>query len=268
MELTIISFLPRVLGLILIGGALWLIERQRPWVPVSDDQQRSIQANLTLAALTIGLNAAFALIFTEAVLRVAGPQIGLLRVVEAPAWLEWSVAILLLDLFAYFAHRLLHSFAAGWRVHRVHHSDWQVDVTTSLRQHPLESAWRYLFQIAGILCLGPPAAAVAMYVALSGINALLEHSNLALPRVVDRWLSLVFVTPNMHKNHHARDQTYTDSNYANLFALWDRLFATYTTPIEPPRLQYGLDGYDAKNARTPGDLLRLPFRSELPPSGG
>jgi len=86
----------------------------------------------------------------------------------------------------------------------------------------------------------------------------LEHANIRLFRV-DRWLRLLIVTPNMHKVHHSRDQRETDSNYSNIFSLWDRLFGTYTSSIDFCRLNYGLDGFDVKERQTLYGLLKMPF---------
>src|SRR5215203_1923990 len=86
----------------------------------------------------------------------------------------------------------------------------------------------------------------------------LEHANIRLFRV-DRWLRLLIVTPNMHKVHHSRDQRETDSNYSNIFSIWDRLFGTYTSSIDFRRLNYGLEGFDVKERQTLSGLLKMPF---------
>ena len=98
-----------------------------------------------------------------------------------------------------------------------------------------------------------------MYLIFSGLNAELEHANIRLNRRVDWFLRLLIVTPNMHKVHHSRDQTETDSNYSNIFSIWDKLFGTYTSAIDLRRLKYGLDGFDVKERQTLAGLLKMPF---------
>jgi sterol desaturase/sphingolipid hydroxylase (fatty acid hydroxylase superfamily) len=137
------------------------------------------------------------------------------------SWAQLIVGVLVLDLFAYFAHVLLHKSWLGWQFHRVHHSENAVDVTTAFRQHPGETVWRILWQLAAIVLLGIPLWVVVVYLILSGLNAELEHANIRLNSRVDHLLRLLVVTPNMHKVHHSRDQRETDSNYSNIFSIWD-----------------------------------------------
>jgi sterol desaturase/sphingolipid hydroxylase (fatty acid hydroxylase superfamily) len=140
----------------------------------------------------------------------------------------------------------MHRVPALWRVHRVHHSDRFVDVTTTLRQHPLETLLRFLFIMVTALPLGLPVAAVAAYRLLSVINALFEHANLRLWQPLDGLLSLVVVTPNMHKVHHSRFQPETDSNYGNILSLFDRAFRTFTPTERSARVEYGLDQWKSR----------------------
>ena len=106
---------------------------------------------------------------------------------------------------------------------------------------------------------GIPLWVVVVYLILSGLNAELEHANIRLNLRVDRLLRLLVVTPNMHKVHHSRDHRETDSNYSNIFSLWDRLFGTYTSATDFRRLNYGLDGFDVKERQTLSGLLKMPF---------
>lgn len=164
-----------------------------------------------------------------------------------------------LDLFAYFAHRLMHMSWLGWQFHRVHHSENAVDVTTTFRQHPGETFWRILWQLAAILVFGLPLWVVIVYLVLSTLNAQLEHANITMNANLDRFLRLILVTPHMHKVHHSRDQKQTDSNYSNIFSFWDRLFGSYTPAVDFQRLRYGLDGFDFRERQTLHGLLKMPF---------
>jgi sterol desaturase/sphingolipid hydroxylase (fatty acid hydroxylase superfamily) len=165
-----------------------------------------------------------------------------------------------LDLSAYVAHLLLHKLPLGWRFHRVHHSELEVDVTTAFRQHPGETLWRLLWQCIGTVAFGLPFWVLPVYLSLSSLNALLEHANLRVQESVDRFLQLLIVTPNMHKIHHSRVVDETDSNYSNIFSIWDQLFGTYTRRAEYRTLRYGLDGFDSKQKQQLKELIIEPFR--------
>jgi len=136
-------------------------------------------------------------------------------------------------------------------------------VTTTFRQHPGETIWRILWQLAAILVFGLPLWVVIVYLILSGLNAQVEHANIRVSRALDRVLRLLIVTPHMHKVHHSREQRLTDSNYANIFSYWDRLFGTHTAEVDFQRLRYGLDGFDGKETQTVRALLRMPFTTYM-----
>ena len=169
--------------------------------------------------------------------------------------------MLVLDFSFYVAHVVMHKIVPLWRVHRVHHSDPAVDVTTTIRQHPAEGVIRYAFMAAFAIALGAPPAAFAVYRLWSALSGLLEHANVRLPVRVDSLLSLVVTSPNMHKVHHSRAAQQTDTNYGNIFSLWDRLFSTFTPASEGTQIVYGLDGFDHPKAQTTAGLLALPFRN-------
>src|SRR5262245_50708211 len=123
------------------------------------------------------------------------------------------LALVVFDLSTYAAHRALHGIPILWRAHRVHHADPLVDVTTTLRQHPIETAVRFLFLLVPSVAFGIPPEAIAIYRFTSVNNGLLEHANVKLWQPLDSVLSLFVVTPYMHKIHHSRNANETDSNY-------------------------------------------------------
>lgn len=236
----------RLLILIALCTILWSLESHR------EQRFRRALPNIGLAALVIVMNLAlsFAAAWTASI------DAGLLARMELPLWIELVIAIAALDFFAYVAHVTMHKSALGWRFHRVHHTEEEVDVTTAFRQHPGESVWRILWQLPAILLFAIPLWMVVVYLTISSINAQLEHASLALPDRIDRLVRLLFVTPNMHKVHHSAWQKQTDSNYANIFTLWDRLFGTYTSRADLATLRYGLE---EESPRTLRGLLALPF---------
>lgn len=185
---------------------------------------------------------------------------GLLRVVTLDPWLEIAATVVALDFQAYAVHVAMHALPGFWRFHRVHHTDPAIDVTTALRQHPGESVIRFVWLSVFACALGASLTAFALYRVLSALQALSEHANIRLPQSLDTLLSLVIASPNYHKIHHSRDTSQTDTNYANIFSLWDRLFATYTPSREGHGIDYGLDGFDGRADQTAWGLLALPFR--------
>ena len=208
---------------------------------------------LVLTNLALSFSSAYLSAFMER------QEFGLLALFSAPVWFRAILGVVALDLFAYFAHVLLHKSWLGWQFHRVHHSENAVDVTTAFRQHPGETVWRTLWQLAAIIVFGIPLWVVIIYLTLSALNAQLEHANIKMNRKVDRLLRLLVVTPHMHKVHHSRNQKQTDSNYSNIFSFWDRVFGTYTSEVDFQALRYGLDGFDAKERQTLSGLLKMPF---------
>ena len=184
---------------------------------------------------------------------------GLVSGSALPPLAQWLLSFVLLDLWRYAEHRLYHRASWLWRVHRVHHSDTRVDVTTAQRHHPIEVAAAMLSLMAAIALLGLPAPAVAAYLLASTVVALCAHANLRLPERADRRLRQWVVTPAVHRLHHSDHRPQTDSNYAAVLTVWDRIFGTYTDPEAAPLRRFGLDRFrhagDARMMR----LLRQPF---------
>lgn len=148
-------------------------------------------------------------------------------IVSLPMWLDVVVSVIVLDLAIYFQHRLFHAVPALWRLHRVHHTDPELDVTTGVRFHPVEMLLSLGFKAVVIAGLGPPVAAVLLFEVLLNAGSLFSHANLRLPAPVDGLLRALLVTPDMHRVHHSSDPVETDSNFGFTLSWWDRLFGTY-----------------------------------------
>ncbi len=237
----------------LIELALPAFKRQRP-------QKDRVTTNLRLTAITLVWNGL--LTWTAAGIALAlsldGP--GLMTRLGVPYVVQLVGGFVVLDFsFGYLAHRAMHASPALWRVHKIHHSDPFVDATTTFRNHPLESLWRFLFLIVPIWVLGVPAEAVALQRLLTVVNGVLEHANLRLWAPLDRALSLVWVTPSVHKVHHSRDRIETDSNYGNILSIYDRGLRTFTPSDHARAVTYGLDGVDPAEAKSLAKLLAMPF---------
>lgn len=193
---------------------------------------------------------------------------GLFGLLAWPAWAEIAAAVLLLDLAIYWQHRIMHTVPLLWRLHRVHHCDTAFDVTTGVRFHPLEIALSMGFKLALISLLGPHPAAVLAFEMLLSLGSLFTHTDIALPRGLDRRLRWLFVTPSMHRIHHSTWRVETDSNYGFHLSVWDRLFASYTAAParDERRMPIGLEQWREPRDQGLVSLLLNPFRP-APPAG-
>lgn len=183
-----------------------------------------------------------------------------------PGWLAIPVAVLLLDLAIYWQHRLMHMWPLLWRLHRVHHCDIAIDVSTGVRFHPLEIALSMGIKLGLITLLGPHPAAVLGFELLLSAGSLFTHTDISLPRTLDRPLRWLIVTPSMHRIHHSTRRTETDSNYGFHLSAWDRLFGSYTAdPAEDERrMPIGLEDWREPREQTLVSLLLNPFRTPGP----
>ena len=218
-------------------------------------------ANLSLTAVTFGFN--WILTSLTAIVALRMKPAGILAITKIPFAVQVVVTVLVLDfMYGWAAHALLHKIPFLWRVHQVHHSDSFVDVTTSFRTHPLEGLWRSFFMTIPAWTLGLPATGIVIYRLLSTINAVFEHANVRLWRPLDRVGSFLWCTPNMHKIHHSDEQAETDSNYGNIFSIYDRAFGTFTNTDRAHHVVYGLKETDPAETRSFVGLLRYPFAAK------
>lgn len=172
---------------------------------------------------------------------------------------EIVLAVLLFDFLIWAQHLLTHKIPVLWRLHRVHHADVTLDVTTAVRFHPIEIALSMGLKIGAVYVLGPSALAILVFEILLNGTALFNHANIALPAWLDRLLRHIIVTPDMHRIHHSDQRKYHDSNYGFALSIWDRLFGTYRheRDIHTP-ITVGLEWQNEK-PKTLGWSLWLPF---------
>jgi sterol desaturase/sphingolipid hydroxylase (fatty acid hydroxylase superfamily) len=249
----------RLYALILLCALLWTLESLVPLYRYARGRLPHAFPNVVLALLMVLTNLALSAGTAGLAAFAAHQGIGLFRLLRFSPLMTLAFGVAALDFFGYWAHRLLHQSWLGWQFHRVHHSEAAVDVTTAFRQHPGETVWRILWQLAAIVLFGLPLWVVAVYLTLSGLNAQLEHANVRVGDKVDGLLRLIVVTPNMHKAHHSRIQRETDTNYSNIFSFWDRLCGTYMPRVDFGKLRYGLDGFDDVGKQNLRGLLTMPF---------
>ena len=186
-------------------------------------------------------------------------HIGLLYLIELPFGVKLCLSIILYDFTAYWIHRATHAIPLLWRFHRVHHSDTTMDSSTVFRFHPLELI--LVFGIGNIITaalFGTDVLSMALYYFILYVFFFLEHANLNYPKWINSTLGLVFVMPDHHRVHHQQNQFYTDSNYADIFIVWDRIFGTFKMmPTE--EMKYGLVEFDKEKKQTFLYLIKSPF---------
>ena len=185
---------------------------------------------------------------------------GLLPLLGLPDWVAVLASIVALDLVIYTQHVVFHHVPLLWRLHRVHHADTALDVTTGVRFHPLEILCSLAIKVAAVLALGAPALAVVAFEVLLNAAAMFNHSNVALPprlEAVARWF---IVTPQMHAVHHSALRCETDSNFGFNLPWWDRLFGTYRATPAADDVVIGLPDFRDASERTLLRLLTQPFR--------
>ena len=230
------------------GDGRW---RRRQWI------------NLSLSAInTLILRLVFPLLAVAWAVDVYQREAGLFGALQWPAWLTIPIAILVFDVAIYWQHRLMHYIPLLWRLHRVHHTDREFDLTTGVRFHPIEIMFSMGLKLGLITLLGPHPLAVLMFELLLSLFALWTHANVALPPTLDRRIRLLLVTPSMHRIHHSTWQPETDANYGFHLSCWDRLFGTYRQhPRQDEReMPIGLDEFSEAGDQRLSALLINPFR--------
>jgi sterol desaturase/sphingolipid hydroxylase (fatty acid hydroxylase superfamily) len=193
---------------------------------------------------------------------------GLFNLLSLPAAVSVIASVLLLDLAIWAQHALFHWLPILWRLHRMHHADLDVDVTTGIRFHPLEILLSLFIKFAVVTTLGAPALAVLIFEVLLNLSSMFNHANIRLAPRLDRIARLLVVTPDMHRVHHSISRLETDSNFGFNFPWWDRLFGTYRAQPEAGHdaMIIGIEGFrDTRELRLDRMLLQ-PFRGPEPPS--
>lgn len=188
---------------------------------------------------------------------------GLFRAYGLDPLLGGLAAFVILDFAVWLEHVASHKIPLLWRIHRMHHADNGFDVTTGLRFHPLEILLSMVWKAAVVVALGAPVLAVLLFEIVLNGTSMFNHSNVDIPRPLDRVLRRLLVTPDMHRVHHSSIRRETDSNYGFNFPFWDRAFGTYRA--QPARghahMEIGLPHYRGAFTARLGWALLLPFRA-------
>src|SRR5439155_9689214 len=212
-----------ILGIFVAVVAVELIHPRRPR---SDAVLRRWVGNLSLCLASNGILMLPALTALAAALFSEFTQAGLLDSLDLPGGIRVVIAIVGLDALAYVQHRLLHRIDVLWRLHAVHHSDPEIDVTTTFRHHPLEAIFNSVLIGGVVLAIGFSPAEIAAYTWVSFIVELVAHANLALPSWFGAILGGLIVTPEFHHLHHSRSNAEANANFGQAFSFWDTLFGT------------------------------------------
>jgi sterol desaturase/sphingolipid hydroxylase (fatty acid hydroxylase superfamily) len=257
-------------AIIIVGGIsfFWILEGALPLFLFRYKKWKHAIPNFFFTITTILINVSLAFLLLNTSDWVVLNKFGVIYLFsELPLVFEVLIAILLLDFFgAFLAHYVEHKFNPLWMIHLVHHTDHKVDTTTANRHHPLESLIRFTFTLLATLIVGAPIAYVLLYQSLSVISTQFNHANIKLPKKIDKFISYVLVSPDMHKIHHHYRLPYTDANYGNIFSIWDRIFGTYMD-LDREKIIYGVDVFPDENKNSKiGELLKQPFQEYQRPT--
>lgn len=240
---------------------LWLAERQFPffvdfWKRTRDGVRHDAK-NLAIGAA----NALIAAVLTGGLLvavETASQNMGLLRWLAFPTVATTLLALAIMDFWMYAWHRLNHGVPFLWRFHRMHHSDPNVDASTGVRFHTGEIVMSALARVALVPILGLALWQLVLYDAVLLPVVLFHHSNVRLPRWLDYGLTWIVVSPAMHRVHHSRWRPETDSNFASILPLWDRLFGTFRLRDDARTIRLGLTEFDEPKWQSLWGMIRTP----------
>lgn len=252
-----ITLWPVVLAAIL--GAL--LEWLRPWKHWHVDRLRWLHAAILYVAGVALVSIVIPMGHIGVAVVAHDKSWGALNVVDSvPDWAAVTLGVMLLDFTQWVCHWAFHHSPFLWRIHRLHHSDEVVDVSTAFRFHPLETLFRFLVQVAVIVVFGVPAMAVVISVILVIAFDVWEHTNATTPRLLQR-LSHVIITPDVHRIHHSSDTRQQNGNLGTIFTLWDQIFGSYIPDRELYEVShFGLGPRNRLSYSTLADLLFDPIR--------
>ena len=241
----------------------WILEGYYSFAVLKYKKWKHAKVNLILLVLVMIINAVFGIATVGVFVWLNNSNFGILHLFEAPVWVELLISIIVLDLIAqYGVHYILHKIPAMWRLHIVHHSDKNVDATTGTRHHPIDFIIRESFALIAVIIMGMPISFYLFYRILSVLFTYFTHANIKMPLWLDKSLSYIIVTPNMHKFHHHHQLPWTDSNYGNMLSIWDRLFGTFVYG-DTSKIQYGIDIADHTDDENILLQLKIPFNKSV-----
>lgn len=258
----IISTLEQAVPLIIIVflTLFMSLETLLPYLTQSKYRKKQRWHNVGNLLVSFALNAALSGVVSYSLTMSTSNQFGLLYHLHLPFIVALIAGILLSDLNGYLAHRLYHKVPLFWRFHRVHHSDVELDASSALRMHPFEFIFQATTQATVLPLLGVSNSSFVIYVAFSLPLFIINHANIKFPHWYEKYVSLLVITPNWHRVHHSSKQNETDSNYADVFTIWDRIFSSHKSQ-KPEEITFGLETLREKESQTFWGMLSTPFKS-------
>jgi sterol desaturase/sphingolipid hydroxylase (fatty acid hydroxylase superfamily) len=213
---------------------------------------------------TLLLRLVFPLAGVGVALAIEAQGWGLFNAFDLPRWLAVATSVLVLDLAIYLQHVLFHAVPALWRLHRMHHSDLEVDVTTGVRFHPIEILLSMIIKLGVIAAIGAPAVAVLIFEVLLNATSMFNHGNVKFAPAIDRVVRWFVVTPEMHRVHHSIVASETNSNFGFNLPWWDRLFGTYRSEPSAGHLgmTLGVEQFRELDELRLDRMLLQPFRGD------
>lgn len=252
----------KLIWIILCVSVFWILEGVFPLRKLLYSKWEHALPNFVLLASTIIINVLFGIVTVGVFSWLETSKFGLLNSFVLPTWIELIISILILDFIAqYVVHFLLHKVRFMWRFHMVHHSDTHLDVTSGTRHHPGDFVMREIFALLAVVIAGLPFAYYIVYRVITIFCTYFSHANLKLPLWLDKGISILFISPNMHKFHHHFEMPWTDTNFGNIFSIWDRIFGTFVYE-DTSKIVYGLDILEDKDANDIFYQLKLPFHKK------
>jgi sterol desaturase/sphingolipid hydroxylase (fatty acid hydroxylase superfamily) len=230
-------------------------------LPDKANRTRRVNNILLLIVDIIAVRLLMPIAIFQVAVFAADNNLGLFNILPTPLFLNVILTLIIFDCLIYLQHVITHKVNFLWQIHRVHHTDIAVDVTTGIRFHPFEIIFSMIYKIIAVLLLGPVAFAVILYEILLNGAALFTHSNILLNSKLDSALRVIFVTPDMHRIHHSMLRQETDSNFGNILSIWDKLFKTYrAVPAAGyDKMRLGLEEFCAPSSEQLIQLLKIPF---------
>ena len=241
----------------------WSLEGFFPLIKFGYKKWKHAFVNLIFLTTSLLINILFGLATIGVFKYIGENNIGLLNSISLPFWANLLITVLFLDFIAqYVVHYLLHKIKWMWKFHMIHHSDTKVDATTGTRHHPGDYILREIFALVAVIIIGAPFAFYVFYKIATIFFTYITHANITMPIWLDKGLSIVFITPNMHKFHHHFERPWTDTNFGNIFSVWDRIFRTFVYD-DPKKIQYGLDVLNGKTDENILYQFKIPFDNTI-----
>jgi sterol desaturase/sphingolipid hydroxylase (fatty acid hydroxylase superfamily) len=245
-----------------VGLLVWL-ENRRPLRREVEPKSARSGRNLAVAAIAaLALQIAEKPVASRLTKLVERQNLGLLKILRLPKWLEIALAVVLMDYTLYLWHVLTHKAPFLWRFHLVHHIDLDLDASTAVRFHFGELVISVVWRSLQIVVIGVSPSSLKAWQSFLFPSILFHHSNLRLPENVDRALQNFIVTPRLHGIHHSVVQAETDSNWSSGLTVWDKLHGTFRSDIAPEEITIGVPAYQDPEEVTLAEILPLPFEKQ------